>query len=57
MWHGRDVALLAQQEGGIVYNGGFAGLDKAVVKYGYISILYTRGSIYPKEYLIAIPEV
>ncbi len=26
-------------------------------KYGHIGISYTRGSIYPKEYLIAIPGV
>ncbi len=28
-----------------------------VDKYSHIGILYTRGSIYPKQYLIAIPEV
>ncbi len=26
-------------------------------KYGHIGILYIRGSIYPKEYLVVIPGV
>ncbi len=32
-------------------------IDSIVGKYGHIGILHTRGSIYPKEYLVAIPGV